>query len=184
LNSQISVLDSEIEEYDRDIKKLQDLRATHVTEKNVLLKELQQVQTRVVCGKGKGSASHVGIDYTIDGFDWSEELKVRMKKVFGINSFRLCQQGLVSIFCLCSSPCLHICRVCNANMDGRDIVCVMPTGYPFQMLLFLYVNFTSRRGQILDISTTGSAYTGLYTGGITAYLPYYGPDSTPQRRRR
>ncbi|KAH7882286.1 P-loop containing nucleoside triphosphate hydrolase protein [Phlebopus sp. FC_14] len=34
-----------------------------------------------------------------------------MKRVFGINSFRLCQQG-----------------VCNANMDGRDVVCVMPTG--------------------------------------------------------
>ncbi|KIJ63080.1 hypothetical protein HYDPIDRAFT_176149 [Hydnomerulius pinastri MD-312] len=34
-----------------------------------------------------------------------------MKKVFGISNFRLCQQG-----------------VCNANMDGRDVVCVMPTG--------------------------------------------------------
>ncbi|KAH7925066.1 ATP-dependent DNA helicase [Leucogyrophana mollusca] len=34
-----------------------------------------------------------------------------MKKVFGIQSFRLCQQG-----------------VCNANMDGRDVVCIMPTG--------------------------------------------------------
>ncbi|KAJ3813403.1 P-loop containing nucleoside triphosphate hydrolase protein [Lentinula aff. lateritia] len=34
-----------------------------------------------------------------------------MKKVFGINDFRLCQRG-----------------VCNANMDGRDIVVVMPTG--------------------------------------------------------
>ncbi|KAG1731628.1 P-loop containing nucleoside triphosphate hydrolase protein [Suillus paluster] len=34
-----------------------------------------------------------------------------MKKVFNIGDFRLCQKG-----------------VCNANMDGRDIVCVMPTG--------------------------------------------------------
>ncbi|KAF9235619.1 P-loop containing nucleoside triphosphate hydrolase protein [Melanogaster broomeanus] len=34
-----------------------------------------------------------------------------MKKVFGITNFRLCQQG-----------------VCNSNMDGRDVVCVMPTG--------------------------------------------------------
>ncbi|KAG2152610.1 P-loop containing nucleoside triphosphate hydrolase protein [Suillus bovinus] len=34
-----------------------------------------------------------------------------MKKVFDIGDFRLCQKG-----------------VCNANMDGRDIVCVMPTG--------------------------------------------------------
>ncbi|EGO29247.1 hypothetical protein SERLADRAFT_445074 [Serpula lacrymans var. lacrymans S7.9] len=34
-----------------------------------------------------------------------------MKKVFHIDNFRLCQQG-----------------VCNANLDGRDVVCVMPTG--------------------------------------------------------
>ncbi|KAF9031692.1 ATP-dependent DNA helicase [Hymenopellis radicata] len=34
-----------------------------------------------------------------------------MKNVFGIEKFRLCQRG-----------------VCNANMDSRDIVCVMPTG--------------------------------------------------------
>ncbi|KDQ10516.1 hypothetical protein BOTBODRAFT_115767 [Botryobasidium botryosum FD-172 SS1] len=34
-----------------------------------------------------------------------------MKRVFGINSFRLCQEG-----------------VCNACMDGRDVVCIMPTG--------------------------------------------------------
>ncbi|KZT07931.1 ATP-dependent DNA helicase [Laetiporus sulphureus 93-53] len=34
-----------------------------------------------------------------------------MKAVFGIDNFRLCQEG-----------------VCNANMDGRDAVCVMPTG--------------------------------------------------------
>ncbi|KAH9983807.1 P-loop containing nucleoside triphosphate hydrolase protein [Russula compacta] len=34
-----------------------------------------------------------------------------MKKVFGIENFRLAQEG-----------------VCNANMDGRDIICIMPTG--------------------------------------------------------
>ncbi|KAH7912757.1 P-loop containing nucleoside triphosphate hydrolase protein [Hygrophoropsis aurantiaca] len=34
-----------------------------------------------------------------------------MKKIFGIQNFRLCQEG-----------------VCNANMDGRDVVCIMPTG--------------------------------------------------------
>ncbi|KAI0366052.1 ATP-dependent DNA helicase [Pilatotrama ljubarskyi] len=34
-----------------------------------------------------------------------------MKAVFGFNSFRLCQEG-----------------ICNASMDGRDIVAIMPTG--------------------------------------------------------
>jgi ATP-dependent DNA helicase Q1 len=42
--------------------------------------------------KGKGKARQDGIDYTLE-FDWSYELKARMKKVFGIDNFRLCQQG-------------------------------------------------------------------------------------------
>ncbi|THU83243.1 ATP-dependent DNA helicase, partial [Dendrothele bispora CBS 962.96] len=51
------------------------------------------------------------IDYGLDGFPWVDGMKAKMEQVFGIKEFRLCQQG-----------------VCNANMDGRDIVCVMPTG--------------------------------------------------------
>ncbi|KAJ3879887.1 ATP-dependent DNA helicase [Lentinula edodes] len=51
------------------------------------------------------------IDYENDQFLWDASLKDNMKKAFGINDFRLCQRG-----------------VCNANMDGRDIVVVMPTG--------------------------------------------------------
>ncbi|EDR06895.1 uncharacterized protein LACBIDRAFT_165891, partial [Laccaria bicolor S238N-H82] len=51
------------------------------------------------------------IDYGHDVFEWGKGLKDQMKRVFGIDNFRLCQEG-----------------VCNANMDGRDIVCVMPTG--------------------------------------------------------
>jgi ATP-dependent DNA helicase Q1 len=34
-----------------------------------------------------------------------------LKQSFGLKSFRLCQEGVI-----------------NAAMDGRDIVCVMPTG--------------------------------------------------------
>ncbi|KNZ74262.1 ATP-dependent DNA helicase Q-like 2 [Termitomyces sp. J132] len=52
-----------------------------------------------------------GIDYTRKEFEWTKGLKAKMMDVFGIGNFRLCQEG-----------------VCNANMDGRDIVCVMPTG--------------------------------------------------------
>ncbi|KAF8330962.1 P-loop containing nucleoside triphosphate hydrolase protein, partial [Amanita rubescens] len=44
-------------------------------------------------------------------FEWSEEMANRMKSVFGIEKFRHCQRG-----------------VCNAVMDKRDVVCVMPTG--------------------------------------------------------
>ncbi|KAF8970329.1 P-loop containing nucleoside triphosphate hydrolase protein [Flammula alnicola] len=60
--------------------------------------------------KGKGKAQQ-RTNYSTEEFDWSDALKRRMKAVFGIDDFRLCQRG-----------------ACNANMDGRDIVCIMPTG--------------------------------------------------------
>ncbi|KAI0687700.1 P-loop containing nucleoside triphosphate hydrolase protein [Cytidiella melzeri] len=50
-------------------------------------------------------------DFFASDFEWSDILKAKMKKVFGIEAFRLCQEG-----------------VCNASMANRDIVCVMPTG--------------------------------------------------------
>ncbi|TFK39551.1 P-loop containing nucleoside triphosphate hydrolase protein [Crucibulum laeve] len=58
--------------------------------------------------KGKWKAIPV-LDYTCDDFEWSSDLKGTLKDTFGIDDFRLCQQG-----------------VCNANMDKRDIVCLMP----------------------------------------------------------
>ncbi|KZT36494.1 ATP-dependent DNA helicase [Sistotremastrum suecicum HHB10207 ss-3] len=51
------------------------------------------------------------IDYSTQSFEWSEDLKRKMKQVWDISEFRMCQRG-----------------VCNAVMDGRDVVCIMPTG--------------------------------------------------------
>lgn len=51
------------------------------------------------------------INYQQDAFPWSDQLKAMAKRTFGISKFRLCQEGVI-----------------NAAMDGRDIVCVMPTG--------------------------------------------------------
>ncbi|TFY70683.1 hypothetical protein EVG20_g2334 [Dentipellis fragilis] len=58
--------------------------------------------------KGKSKAG--SIDYNSE-FDWSGPLHGRLREVFGFESFRLCQEG-----------------ICNASMDGRDIVAIMPTG--------------------------------------------------------
>ncbi|KAA1473234.1 ATP-dependent DNA helicase [Dentipellis sp. KUC8613] len=58
--------------------------------------------------KGKSKAS--SINYNTE-FDWSGPLHGRLREVFGFDSFRLCQEG-----------------ICNASMDGRDIVAIMPTG--------------------------------------------------------
>ncbi|KAJ3823997.1 P-loop containing nucleoside triphosphate hydrolase protein [Lentinula raphanica] len=66
----------------------------------------------VTRGAGSSRKARVdAIDYEKNRFQWDASMEDKMKSVFGIQSFRLCQRG-----------------VCNANMDGRDIVVVMPTG--------------------------------------------------------
>ncbi|KAI0634704.1 P-loop containing nucleoside triphosphate hydrolase protein [Trametes polyzona] len=78
-------------------------------EKEEILRQMRSAQTRhsdIV--KGKGVAGR--INYT-EEFDWTPALRAKMKAVFGFDRFRLCQEG-----------------ICNASMDGRDIVGIMPTG--------------------------------------------------------
>ncbi|KAJ7042384.1 P-loop containing nucleoside triphosphate hydrolase protein [Mycena alexandri] len=109
LNQEIAACDAELAQIDEDISKLKELAALRREERQRLLDELDHASAPVNT-KGKGKAMG-GTDYSLPDFEWSGELKLQMKRVFGIDNFRLCQQG-----------------VCNANMDGRDIVCVMPTG--------------------------------------------------------
>lgn len=51
------------------------------------------------------------IDYHTARFPWLSELLRRAQTTFGISAFRLCQEG-----------------VCNAVLDQRDVMVVMPTG--------------------------------------------------------
>lgn len=51
------------------------------------------------------------VDYTEGKFPWRDELVRKGRDIFGIGSFRLCQEA-----------------VCHAVMDRRDIIVVMPTG--------------------------------------------------------
>ncbi|KAI6134746.1 ATP-dependent DNA helicase [Pisolithus croceorrhizus] len=117
LDARVSALDAEIRSVDDQIEKLKVYRRDLVVEKDDLIRQrrdsLQAMSSSVLAynNRGNGEGSVIGaIDYTAE-FKWGPQLKGAMNKVFGIKSFRLCQQG-----------------VCNANMDGRDIVCVMPTG--------------------------------------------------------
>lgn len=51
------------------------------------------------------------IDYQSSTFPWSSAIISTLKFTFHLQSFRLCQEGVI-----------------NTAMDDRDIVCVMPTG--------------------------------------------------------
>ncbi|KAL5498565.1 hypothetical protein ACEPAH_1919 [Sanghuangporus vaninii] len=120
LNGRLSELDSELKDVDEQIEKLRELRSQIIAERNRVNDKLKTMQgasrlsasNSLAPARPSGKALQAGsINYMTEVFEWSGELKARMREVFGIQSFRLCQEG-----------------VCNASMDGRDIVCIMPTG--------------------------------------------------------
>jgi ATP-dependent DNA helicase Q1 len=89
--SRIVELDAKVQGCRVDIAEIQTRMETHLQEKEMLERQLAQLNPRVDT-KGKGKAKG-GINYMTEPFDWSEGLKARMKAVFGIQSFRLCQEG-------------------------------------------------------------------------------------------
>lgn len=97
MNEQIADIDAEISGYDEDIRKLRELRALRMIDKKKLVDELQGMlsggRMSQTVATGGGKTTQAGIDYDVDGFDWSQQLKSRMKTIFGINNYRLCQQG-------------------------------------------------------------------------------------------
>ncbi|CAK5264893.1 unnamed protein product [Mycena citricolor] len=111
LNREVAKLDAELSNIREEIGQLQALSALRSDERRKLLQELEQLSVAPGNAKGKNTDGVSGTDYSSDDFPWYGELKNQMERVFNIRDFRLCQQG-----------------VCNANMDSRDIVCVMPTG--------------------------------------------------------
>jgi ATP-dependent DNA helicase Q1 len=120
----------ELDRLDEEILKLQNLRkqqAQNIADINLQLDALDK--------RADGSA--VVRNY-FDKFEWSDRLREQMRKVFGIENFRLAQEGCVSLlfvffFFFFVAPArrgkiINGNSVCNANMDGRDIICIMPTG--------------------------------------------------------
>lgn len=75
-------------------------------------KALLSERARIIAEQREVNASDTKpTNYTHNNFLWSSELLRTAQRVFGIESFRSCQEG-----------------VCNAVMDRRDVMVVMPTG--------------------------------------------------------
>jgi len=120
LNAQLTVKEVQREELVMILNKIRKRSSSGMT----------STTTNTTMQRADGIDRFKGIDYMDGEFDWMGGLKARMRSVFGISEFRLCQRGYV----LCGlSTVMYLLkkkksRICNANMDGRDIVVVMPTG--------------------------------------------------------
>lgn len=89
--SRIAELDAKVESCKLDMNEIRNRMEMHIQEKDLLERQLAE-SNHCVDPKGKGKARE-GINYMTEPFDWSAGLKARMKAVFGIHSFRLCQEG-------------------------------------------------------------------------------------------
>lgn len=74
--------------------------------------------------------------------------------------------------------------VCNANMDGRDIVCVMPTGKAmiWDVPRLLIPSFRGRK--VFNLSTARTPDARLHIGDISPHFLDDGSDSTSERGGR
>ncbi|PCH44665.1 ATP-dependent DNA helicase, partial [Wolfiporia cocos MD-104 SS10] len=113
---------AEIESFEAEIERQRAALAELSSCRDALIEEVENLRAQLsaaaatgisqrqsMASKGKSRAITLS-DYTTS-FEWTDTLKAKMRSIFKIQNFRLCQEG-----------------VCNANLDGRDIVCVMPTG--------------------------------------------------------
>jgi ATP-dependent DNA helicase Q1 len=74
--------------------------------------------------------------------------------------------------------------VCNANMDGRDVVCVMPTGKAMIWDVPQLLMPSCRGRKIFDLSTACTPDTRLYIGDISPHFLDDGSDSASERGGR
>jgi ATP-dependent DNA helicase Q1 len=94
------------------ISKLQSFRSTLKSERSTLASSLlaRRCSKPIPSNSRAKVVSKAAVDYS-GQFPWSAKAKSIAKDVFGIDNFRLEQESAI-----------------NASMDGREIVCVMPTG--------------------------------------------------------
>lgn len=106
-------LKKQMQDVRAQIEPLQALLVSLQSERKQLESQLSSLhRTSTTSGQSKSAPSRTStIDYQSSSFPWSSSLIPLLRKTFDIPSFRLCQEGVV-----------------NAAIDGRDIVCVMPTG--------------------------------------------------------
>ncbi|VDB87821.1 unnamed protein product [Peniophora sp. CBMAI 1063] len=108
LKAQLAALEIERARTDEALAALKRQKA----EQTARAEELEgQIAALSSGSEGKGKARANGREDFMTERDWTRTLKKKMSEVFDIPGFRLVQEG-----------------VCNANMAGRDIICIMPTG--------------------------------------------------------
>jgi ATP-dependent DNA helicase Q1 len=96
LNGELASVEAELASVNEDIDRLQALKLQLEERQQAIQRELfEHSAPRRLNGQGKtsrGKPRSGDIDYT-EEFEWTPSLRATMKRVFDIQSFRLCQEG-------------------------------------------------------------------------------------------
>lgn len=92
---QLRAINEEIADVDQSIRGLQRRRNSLVSHKHDLQRSLAALrrQPSIASSNRKGKAREVVVNYYDTDFPWSEGLRSRLKRVFGHDRFRLCQEA-------------------------------------------------------------------------------------------
>ncbi|ORX34459.1 P-loop containing nucleoside triphosphate hydrolase protein [Kockovaella imperatae] len=113
LRAALTRLDAEIKSVQEQLHPLWQLHASLLSERRQLESQLSNLSHSNISSSSKSNDHGKDgiIDYQKSDQPWSDTVQGVLQSRFGLSTFRLCQEGVI-----------------NAAIDGRDIVCVMPTG--------------------------------------------------------
>lgn len=170
---------AELKRFDEEIRVIEDLRRQEIQSIQDITQQIDALDERVP------SVPAVIQNY-FDEFEWSGKMKAQMRRVFGIENFRLAQEGC-AIFTATSRTTPSEYRknsVCNANMDGRDIICIMPTGkWDTFRAESIDGPLLTRGREITYIPATCDANARVHAGYLATCIPHE-RSITPFTRKR
>ena len=175
-------LDEEIAGVERQITGLQALLRELKKKRDDKVREIREAQTLHRGDQGKTPAAN--IDYSGE-FEWTGALYDKLKTVFGFDSFRSCQERYVhapphSLPDAVFDPVMY--SICNANLDRRDIVAIMPTGVCETRSCHDYLVLNKhRRRQVSRIPAPRADHTRVHFGHLSPPRTYCRPSDAPAR---
>ena len=93
---QIEVAQRDLANAELQIEKWETTRQRHSNEIDQLKSEIAALDTHDERQIETGSLTLDSVDYMRQEFQWSKQLKSKLKRIFGIDDFRLCQKGCVA----------------------------------------------------------------------------------------
>ena len=96
LQRRLEVTQRDLANAEEQIEKWKATRQLHSDEMKELKKQISALDSEDQLQLGSSGAMPELVNYMEQEFEWSKQLKLKLKRIFGIDDFRLCQKGSVT----------------------------------------------------------------------------------------